>query len=365
MLVEELTKEYVEFFFNKYKYNSELIVNLERRLLKESYNYEKWHRLLKENSLLTRRLFAENQINLTKYVSSVLSAADQLKPETASFYYLHILFFLFENHNDILITDNLVTAIQYCPSRNNNKSIFASCLDLGISRVISNRANYDETEKLFNKAREQFPDLQQLDDPITKVHYMFCFLYQLLNECLAPNPNVSILTKTVNDAYTTLAEKMNSQVYAQMWNGSTDFPFHINLLKRFFKIYAIFGWYSSLNKNQNNNSDAESLSTIYQWISDEYCAEKQNGRINSMIFTAYHRMLFVTEKISLEEYVKILSIRYLETREIETQTYSYPDNSFPDDEDPVSSQFADVLDTVKIFSESFSFVFILMQELFT
>src|SRR5574344_1685195 len=159
MSVNQLSKEDVEFFFNKYKYNSELIVNLERKLLKESYNYDKWHLLLKENSLLTRRLFAENQAFLDKYVYSVLTTAEDLPPETASFYLLHVLFFLFENHNDSLITDNLVTAIQNCPSIQSKRGIFDSNIDLAISRLISNRTNSSDTEQRFVKVRSQFPDL--------------------------------------------------------------------------------------------------------------------------------------------------------------------------------------------------------------
>lgn len=93
MEVEELTKEDVEFFFNKYKYNSELIINLERRLLKEAYSYEKWHHMLTENSQLTRRLFTENQTILEKYLYSVIKSPESVQTDTASFYLLHVLFF--------------------------------------------------------------------------------------------------------------------------------------------------------------------------------------------------------------------------------------------------------------------------------
>ena len=105
MEIKNLTLDDVGFFFNKYKYNSELIVNLERRLFKESYSYAKWHSMLTENSQLTRRLFSENDTILNKYLFSVLEHPQDLRDNTTSFYLLHVLFFLFENHNDLLITN--------------------------------------------------------------------------------------------------------------------------------------------------------------------------------------------------------------------------------------------------------------------
>src|SRR5574344_1615874 len=376
MAVNQLSKEDVEFFFNKYKYNSELIVNLERKLLKESYNYDKWHLLLKENSSLTRRLFAENQTSLEKYVYSVLADANELQPETASFYVLHVLFFLFENHHDSLITDNLVIAIQHCSSTQNKRGIFDSNIDLGISRIISNKTDSIETEQLFTKAKNQFPDIPAVNDTILKVHLMFCFLFQLLNESLALSPNLAELIQTANEASTTLEQKMDKDVYEQMWNGATDFPLHIKLLQRFFKIYAIFGWERIISKKLSSFATTQeyetdptfikdsSFETISQWIKDEYEAEYNEGRINSLIFTAYIQLQLITKQVSYGMFIDTLAKHYASIREKETTCFFYPENSFPNDDDPVSSQFADLLDTVKIFSESFCFVFILMQELF-
>ena len=42
MVPEKLEKSDVEFFFNKYKHNIDQIFYLERKLINESYKYEKW-----------------------------------------------------------------------------------------------------------------------------------------------------------------------------------------------------------------------------------------------------------------------------------------------------------------------------------
>src|SRR5574344_934215 len=354
MEIKNLTLDDVGFFFNKYKYNSELIVNLERRLFKESYSYAKWHSMLTENSQLTRRLFSENDTILNKYLFSVLEHPQDLRDNTTSFYLLHVLFFLFENHNDLLITNKLVRALQkneYCFCA---KGIFDSSLDLGISNVISQCGDSKVADDLFNKARFEYDANQNKAENTTKVHLMFCLLFQLLNQCLSSPVDLSRLIQTVYDASEYLEHKMNDEVYAQMWNGATDFHFHVELLKRFFKIYGIFGWLSS---------DIDSCA-IASWISEEFLAEQKEGRINSMIFTAYQKMRLVTHQITREQYITNLTNQYLSIRKATTAHFSYPENSFPNDDDPVSDKFADLLDTVKIFSESFSFVFFFMQEIF-
>jgi len=198
MEVEQLQKEDVEFFFNKYKYNSDLIVNLERRLLKESYNYEKWHRMLSANSLLTHRLFAENEKYLDMYIRPVLKNPEQLRPETASFYLLHILFFLFENHIDSCITNDVVHAIQSVDSLMNTRGKFDSFLDLGIARVITGRGNMNDAEQCFVKALNQYPDLSKVNDNVTKIHMVFCCLYELLCQDMESKHDVKRLVDSVN-----------------------------------------------------------------------------------------------------------------------------------------------------------------------
>ena len=111
MKAEFLTKEKIVFFFNKYKYNSDLIIQLERRLLKESYNFEKWQTMLSENSKLTRRLFAENEELLDEYIRPAIEHPGLLTSEAVDTFLTHITFFLFENHLDSLVVDDLLSAL--------------------------------------------------------------------------------------------------------------------------------------------------------------------------------------------------------------------------------------------------------------
>ena len=96
MVPEKLEKSDVEFFFNKYKHNIDQIFYLERKLINESYNYEKWEKLLSQNSELTREYFIENEKLLDDYLRPVIVSPEKLKSETLEIYLRHILFFLFE-----------------------------------------------------------------------------------------------------------------------------------------------------------------------------------------------------------------------------------------------------------------------------
>ena len=63
--IENITQKDIESFYNQYKYNSDLIIKLERRLMRESFSYEKWQKMLKQNSDLTRKLYKQ-KMNLSK-----------------------------------------------------------------------------------------------------------------------------------------------------------------------------------------------------------------------------------------------------------------------------------------------------------
>lgn len=274
-------------------------------------------------------------------------------------------FFLFENHNDLLITNDLVTALQLNPFCSTKKGIFDSDLDLAISNIIADNSNNNKTELLLNKVREQFANNKNLNDTVTKVHLMFCLLFQLLNESICTKPDIEQLVKNVQETTLTLQTKLNEAVYLQMWNGATNFDFHIDLLNRFFKVYAIFGWLSlARTETYCSNSLDTSQRTVFAWITEEFLAERSEGKINSMIFTAYYKMLLICKKINQKEYLSALIDQYHNLHKTPIIHYEYTENSFPDDNDPVSSQFADLLDTIKLFSESFSFVFCFMQEIF-
>lgn len=117
MDVHALKKADVEFFFNKYKNNSDQIFHLERKLLTESYDFTKWEQMLDANSQLTRKLFVENEDLLNEYIRPVIEHPELLTLEAIETYALHTTFYLFENNIDSLVTEDLITALLSIPHK--------------------------------------------------------------------------------------------------------------------------------------------------------------------------------------------------------------------------------------------------------
>lgn len=361
MEVYQIAKEDVEIFFNKYKYNSELIVHLERRLLDESYDFEKWHEMLADNSHLTRRLFAENEQLLDMYIRPVMKNPDLLRPETADYYLLHVLFFLFENHVDSFITSEFTLKLRSCSRFMTQKGKFDSSFDLALSHIAGNSAEPAVNDSFFREALSCYPDASGDSSSATQIHLVFIRLFRLLNCDLDDKPDISMLVDTVKEACAFLDSPATAAVYAKMWSPDADFSFHTALLKRFIRIYAVYGAgrssFCTVSGEKNIPPEAA------EWLTGEYEAETSEKRINCMIYTYYWKMKYCRGEIDRGEYQQMLSRKYREER-VNIPLMKYSENSFPLDDDPVSPRFADLLDTMKLFCTPFTFMFILMQELF-
>src|SRR5574344_257760 len=361
MEVYQIAKEDVEIFFNKYKYNSELIVHLERRLLAESYDFEKWHEMLADNSRLTRRLFAENEQLLDMYIRPVMKKPDLLRPETADYYFLHILFFLFENPIDALITSEFTQKLRSCSLFMTQKGKFDSSFDLALSHIAGNCYDPVENDAFFKEALSCYPDAAGDSSSATQIHLVFIRLFRLLNCDLEDTPDLGRIVRTVIDACSFLDTPETAAVYAKRWSPDADFAFHTTLLKRFIRIYAVYGaGRSSFCRSAEEKYIPPEVS---EWLNNEYDAEASEKRTNCMVYTYYWKMKFCSGKINRDEYIHRLYLKYREER-VNIPLMKYAENSFPIDDDPVSPRFADLLDTMKLFCTPFTFMFILMQELF-
>ena len=137
MAPEKLEKSDVEFFFNKDKQNIDQIFYLERKLINESYNYEKWEKLLTQNSELTREYFIENEKLLDDFLRPVIISPEKLNPETLETYLRHILFFLFENNIDFHLAEDLPKSVLKHADRYSDLIQFEANMCLGISHTVA------------------------------------------------------------------------------------------------------------------------------------------------------------------------------------------------------------------------------------
>ena len=357
--VELINKADVENFFNNYKTNLNRIVYLEQKLLKESYNFDKLQSTIRENSNLTRSLFTENRDLLNRYVKNIIDEPEKLSPMAAKNYLLHVLFFLFENYNDDFVAIEIVKAISNCSYSKNDKMQFDINMDLGIADIYSAQHSPEFTSNRLEKAISIFPCIEEIDDDIIRIHLSFCYLFKILNEVLREKPNFDVMVRDIKH-HKEMIKKFSKNVYAQMWAGeNVDYNFHVELLDRYYKANTVIAFAIT-----DFGSDYKLNTEVQQWIKEEYARECDEGKINSSVYYAFYKLQYLLGEITKDQFVERLEDRYKVIREVVTKKYSFSNSSICDDNEPVPAQFAKILDTTKIMSETFGFVFVLVQNLY-
>lgn len=373
MDVAGITKEDVEFFFNKYKHNSDQIAHLERKLLNESYDFNKWEEVRYANSKLTRELFLENEKLLNDYIHSVIKNPGALSKEALHTYALHTTFFLFENNIDSLVTEELIKALFTVPENLDPGTEFELHMNIGISKTVSCRDSFDEAMLHYEKAMEIFPTFKDAPDDNFRIHQVFCLNYQLLAFDLYKSNDLARMMKVYNRLENLLKDG-TEHLFAKMWSPEADFAFHIDLLMRYMRMHLIFaaGAVDFKGKNPESQEDKTALKIIEDWLTIEYEKEKAEGMINPMVYTFFHKMLYLAGELTQKEYVDILFEKYTSISsklhvldEEKRLDFIYPDMASPNDGDPVSPRFTDILDQLKLFNWSFSYVYVLLPELYT
>lgn len=404
MKAESITKENVVYFFNKYKYNSDAIYNVERKLLKESYDFLKWEKFRTESSELTRKYFDENKKLIEEYVNPAIQNPEKLNSETLKTFLLHITFFLFENNIDSHIVDDFLESLL------NHKEIltpqvhFSVLMNLGISKTVSLSDTFENSIEYFEKAIAVFPHLSDAPDYDTQIHIVFCRVYEMLAFCLYQSADYKLFADIYEKTEKMLSEG-TPELFSRMWGKEADFEFHTEYLKRFLRLYGIFAAgqnlfeeksiaesknnfseegnafsesqnvsagtenISSESKNvfsEEKNSFSESqnaLQTICRWLREEYFLEEAEGEINLMVFAYYQIMREKSGEISKDTIVQIFHRKFEEFHSMPESERNrvYPSLAFPDDADPVNPKFSQTLEKMKIFNSSFSYLFVFLQ----
>lgn len=361
-----LTSEKVEFFFNNYKHNNSLIYRLEQKIIEESESFEKWQNLILDNSQLTRKLFIKNMSLVNAYILPAIENPCGLKKKTLESFLLHITFFLFENNNDSLVIDDILNSFLAHPEILNDKTRFLTLMNLGISKTVAGRGSLERTCKIFDEACTIFPTMTSPNDFDIATKIVFCRSFQMLAFALYDNFNyaefVSIYEKTRE-----LLDSATPEILSEMWNSYADFDFHKNYLMRFFRLYGIF----MANKNgfrideDSSIENQEALKTILSWTQEEFNAQKNEGLINPFIFTAFYKQQKNNNEITEDEYKDILVKKFNEFMKMNDQKCEmiYPSLAFPDDTGFIDPCFANMMDRMKLFNKSFSYVFTFLSEL--
>lgn len=363
MKASELTKDNVIYFFNKYKFNSNRISILQRQLLSESNATKKWESFIAQMSDLTRSLYTKNEALLDSYLRPIIADPTGLKSDVVWEVLLHITFYLFENHTDSLATLEVINSLLAHKELLNTQSHFEALFNLGIYNSLVYEGTFKTTYDIFSEALVLYPDFQRIRNQDIRIHMIFCRIYQMLDFCLYNHYDPELFIKTYNELEN-LVMAGDETLYMKMWGDDCDSSFHTVYLMRFARIYGIF-MAGRANFGSGSGAKSSSEELIEKWLIDEYMTQLAEGEVNLMIFTYYHKLMLTLGKITKKEYKKAMEGKLSEQVALYSteQRYIFPECAFPVDDPPIEKYFSTMLDRMKLFNKTFSYLYIFLFEM--
>ncbi len=361
--VENITQKDIESFYNQYKYNSDLIVKLERRLMREAFSYDKWQKMLKQNSDLTRKLYSKNNELIENFSTSVIKSPKSLSPEAMRSYLLYIAFFIYENRVDSAVTLDIIDAFlkKNCCSSSQDK--FEAYLSAGICSTAQNHEFSSEYTQLFENATEEFKNIEKVSNVYHKTQFVLCNIIYILDLALQKSPDLSFMLHQITELSNFIESIEDQNVLSNMWGENKDYDMHKKLIIRYLRYNFLFAVYQSDFETLNLTSSNQILETFKEYLICEFELQNSEENANCLIFALYYKFMYKTKKITFEEYKTNLENIYKKLIMNGITNFSYPENILLIDDEPICYSFANVLDTVKILCNSFSFVFFFMQDL--
>jgi len=189
----------VEKFYNDFKTSISTISRLEKKMLKESYSYEKWYDTMQQKSVLLRKVYAENAAEYTAVIQYAIDHPNELDDEVYAQFLTHIDFFLSENYRDYGVT---VPVLKMMRPHWEKKGIPGKLLDcdffLGVS--LANSHYYGEACNAFEMGLESFSDIMDCPEPYWIYRMMCTVYYRLLAYSCLERFNEEILLKYYYEA---------------------------------------------------------------------------------------------------------------------------------------------------------------------
>ncbi|MDE5899303.1 MAG: GNAT family N-acetyltransferase [Treponemataceae bacterium] len=364
MKPEYITEEKVSFFFNKYKFNSDLIFHLKRKLLHEAHDFGEWQQYLAANSDMTRNFFTQNERLLDEFIRPAIADPERLHPGVIHEFLSHITFFQVENNIDALVTRNIILAFLEHPECLNERNKFDAMLNLGIFYVLTRYAPFSETMDCFQKAMEIYPDFASADSDDTRAHQIFCLGYEFLAYDLYRSNDFAAMS-ALYDRIDGLLHSGSEELFHTIWGKDADVRGGIEMLMRYFRVCAVFAAGQSGFRAKDGSAEQQAaLKRIVSWLNAEYAAEKREGTVSCMIFTYFQKARAVFRRITVGQYSAILTAEFQRRYEHQGVQLAFPENAILMDVSAVNSCFASLLDTLKLFCDSFSYVNVFLPELY-
>jgi len=280
----------VEKFYNNYKKNIADISHLEKKLLKESYSYDKWYESIQQQSVTLREIYSENISAYDDVIRYACEHPDELTDDVRAELLVHIDFFLSEGYSDYGVTVPVLRAIlPYWESTGNKGKIMDCYYFLGVSLYYSHY--YGEACNAFTSALECFDDMMDCPEPYWTYRMICAVYYRFVSYIELNRYSDDILYDYYMEAYEMLTDNR-----IEDWMMSAKKKEAAPVILR-----TLLGYALGRMLDQGNVPSEELMGVLVEQF--EYESGKEKACMAQVVYSKYLRL---TGRMTPTDYEKML-----------------------------------------------------------
>lgn len=348
--------EEIDSFYNYYKNSISSIERIEKKLLRESYSYDKWSTTLLEKSKTIRDLYEKNESGIKQVITSFVEeykedGIDNLTSVVAEEYLTHIDFFISEGYRDYEVTvPVLKTLIRFFKKNRSVERLF-DCYYF-LSLALLEQREFSNADEYFSKAISMYPIPEECKEDYRKFHIMCSHYFRLM---------AAICEDACNQ------EKI-LEYQKSAWNTIIVSPPFVFMNKRqehaISSILRTLAGHSVIRaQHEKKVVSPELLEIVEEEYQSQTMRRKKDLSIDSLIFICHYKNIFLRGECKEKQYTRLLRKKFQHEKKGKEGRYEYGTMEFLelfDDELPEESAAKEKL---VYMNPGYTFVFWLLPEL--
>lgn len=346
----------IDYFYNFYKNSISSIERIEKKLLRESYSYDKWLATLQEKSKTLRELYEKNEIGIKKVIEAFVDKykGDEIENLTmpiAEEYLTHVDFFLSEGYRDYEVTVPVLKTLIRFYEKKGPVVRLLDCYYFYAVAMLEQR-EFSEAQRYFSEVIAMFPNANMCVELYRKFRIMCSHYFRLLAAiCEDTLAQGKILTYQ-NSAW-------------QIWTVLPPIDF-LNKRQRnaIASILRTLPGYTVLAVLQEKK---EVLPDLFRIVEEEYQSQtmgrKNDLSVDSLIYLCHYKANFLHGDYTKKEYLRILKKKFLHEKKGIDGRYEYGTMEFIELFDDELPEERVAKENLPYMNPGYSFVFFLIPEI--
>lgn len=345
-----MTGKDIEYFYNVYKHNLYEIKSIEKSILTESYNYEKWSARLEEKSVIIRGLYEDNEDMLDKTIRHLKAHPKELNDELATALLQHINFFIYENHKDHEVTSDVLDFLMpYLKEHGQEWQLIKAYYIQGIfDGKWYERGTFDSRQR--NVLFSFYTDWNEADRDGTKERILDAYLDRAISIAKSENAETAQVLEVIEEGIREWTRPQAQALVMKIHEGEGGLSTYIENKIRLLRFAVTF----LVEPETVHEMTPRQKQEVHRYLLEELEREKEEESVNCRMYLKYYQFRYLTGEITKQQYTSKL------------QAYKKPEPYYyPSDLNCIMQygKFDSIIEHNRYFTDSFSYALLLAPEL--